>query len=96
MGLQTKSLVKTLSGSTAEALGTGLVPTDVLIQADTGDTVYIGDSTVSSATGFLIPTSAPMRLGEVFNAGNIEYLNLANCYVIGASTDKVRLLWASR
>ncbi len=96
MGLKTMSLVKTLGGTSAEALGTGLVPSNTLIQADTGDTVYIGDSTVTTATGFLLPTSAPLALGAIFNAGNLEYLDLSKCYVVGASTDKIRLLWASR
>lgn len=89
----TKSLVKTLSGTSAQALGTGLVPSNVLIQADTGDTVYIGETGVSSTTGFLIPTAAPIHLGEIFNGGNIEYIDLSLCYVIGSDGDKVRLLW---
>lgn len=93
MALKTKSLVKTLGGTAAEALGTGLIPSTALIQADTGDTVHIGESGVTADTGFLIPTSAPIKLSEVFNSGHLEYIDLSQCYVIGASGDKIRLLY---
>lgn len=97
MGLKTKALVKTLSGTSAETLGTGLIPSTALIKADSGDTVYIGDSTLTgSSNGFLIPTDAPMKLSELFNLGNLEYYDLSQCYVQGASSDVVRLLWAAR
>lgn len=97
IGLYLKSYVKTLVGTSAQTLGTGLVPTNTLIQADTGDTVYIGsDPALSASTGFLVPTLAPIALGALFNAGNIEHIDLSQVYVVGGSGDVVRLLYANR
>lgn len=83
--------VKTLSGSTAEALGTGTIPAGSLIQADSGDTVYIGGSDVSSTTGFLLPTT-PMKLGDILTSGFTADIDISKVYVQGANGDKVRVL----
>lgn len=95
-GATIKSLVKTLSGTDAQTLGTGMVSSSVIIQADSGDTVYIGDSSsITSSTAFQIPTT-PIALGSIFDAGNNWDIDLSTVYVIGSDGDKVRLCWVSR
>lgn len=92
MALKTKVLVKTLSGTAAETLGTGLIPSDSLIQADTGDTVHIGLGGVTSSTGFLVPTT-PIKFGSLVTSGHTNHLDLAHCWIVGASGDVVRILY---
>lgn len=89
-----KVIVKTLSGTSAQALGTQYVPTGSLIHADSGDTVYIGQSDVSTTTGFLLPTT-PMKLSDFVTGGDTEEINLSTVYVIGADADKVRILYVA-
>lgn len=91
-----QAYVKTLSGTSAQQLSaTPLnIPLSSLIQADTGDTVYIsGDSSVTSSTGFQIPTT-PIKLSDLLIAGSEQYVDLSRCYVVGGDGDVVRILYA--
>jgi hypothetical protein len=92
MSWKLNAVVKTLSGSTAETLGTGQVQGGCLIQADAGDVVYIGDSNVSTTTGFLVPQT-PIKLADLFQNGKMDVYDLSLIYIRGASTDVVRLLY---
>lgn len=88
-------LVKTLSGSSAEALGSKVVPAGAKIYADSGDTVHIGPEGVEAGTGFLLPTSpgTALALGELFNIGKTSYIDLSKVYAVGANTDVIRVLY---
>lgn len=98
-GYKTQQILKTLSGTSAQTIVEASdahvwVPTGAVIAADSGDTVYIGGSDVSTSNGFLLPTApSHVKLGDVFGGGCHEMIDLSQCYVVGGDGDKVRVLF---
>jgi hypothetical protein len=96
-GFQLKTLVVTLTtAGTAYPLSTRWLPLGTVIQPDAANTgsVFLGDSTVSSATGFLITATQPMRLQDVMSRGSSEDFHGPSIFAVGTiNGDKIRIIY---
>jgi hypothetical protein len=97
-GFGLKSEVITLAGATAQAMGSGLVPSDMVVLADTANSnpIYIGGSDVTTSNGMLVPEGTPIKLSALLSGGHYESYNLAKIFVIGSTGEKLRILYAKR
>lgn len=95
-GYGVKQVLVTLAGATAQAIGTGLACSDLLLVADTANSnpIYIGASDVTTANGMLIPEDNPIKISQIVSHGNFEDFNLASIFVIGTTGEKLRVLYA--
>ena len=90
-----KTMTKTLVGTSAQALATNTVKAVRMgshIMADSGDTVFIGGEGVTTTTGFPIPTSGGLTLGEIESEKG-GMIDLTKTYVVGGNGDVVRILY---
>lgn len=89
--------LKTLKTTTAVAFGP-LSVTPLLIQSNAmiiadNSGVFIGDSTATTGTGFPVPTTTPILLGDLVHAGFTQELDASKIYV-GGAVSAVRVLYA--